>query len=113
MNDFGGRRSSTAKHGDSVDDRERRTSIIEQHDSVDDGEQQHTALDRDDQTHSDDESSQSSVDERVGSESDSKVDRTVLGQIYVDPMIAKLKITDVILLFPFPSLNSVSLLSIP
>lgn len=89
MNDFGERRSSGVEHGDSVEDRDRRTSIIEQHDSVDD-----------DKTHSDGESSQDSVDDRIGSESDLKADRTLLGQIYVDPMIAKLKITDVILLFP-------------
>lgn len=59
--------------------------------------QQPAQPDQDDKHHSDAESSQSSVDEPLCSDTDLKIDKTLLGQTYVDPMIAKLKITDVIL----------------
>lgn len=96
---------STEDHDDNVDafiepaERQAMLDVVENM-NEDDILQQPATFDQDDKDHSDAESSQSSVDEPLCSNTDLKIDKTLLGQIYVDPMIAKLKITDVISSMP-------------
>lgn len=82
---------------DEDDHGEQQATTIDHDGRMDDGDEQPTTLYEDGKQHSDEESSQFSADEPIGgNDSDLKIDKTMLGQIYVDPMIAKLKITEVI-----------------
>lgn len=77
------------------------TSFDHDDDQVHDSKRPSITFVDDDKQHSNGESSQSDVDDDPieSYDSDAKIDKEMLGQIYVDPMIAKLKITDVILSF--------------
>lgn len=91
LNDSNEKQSSPTDRDNNGDD-------IEQQPSTIDSAQQSTTISRDHIQQSDAESTHSSADELIDNiEMDVKVDKALLGQIYVDPMIAKLKITDVIL----------------
>lgn len=82
----------------STTDRDNNDDYTEQQSSAIDSAQQSTTISGDHIQHSDAESTHSSADEPSDNdETDAKIDKSMLGQIYVDPMIAKLKITDVIL----------------
>lgn len=88
-----------------VDDSEQKDdkllSTVEQNDKQesvhDQADIQESIRDQKDKQESDIESSQYSTDEQItNNESDMNFEKTIMGQVYVDPMIAKLKITDVI-----------------
>lgn len=99
--DLSEQQSSTIDLEDNVDDGTHPQTTFDHDDHVDDSEKQPPttfADDDGDQPHSDGEASISSADEQLIGSNDTNVniDKAMLGQIYVDPIIAKLKITDVI-----------------
>lgn len=101
VDDLSEQQPHSTDHADNVDapiEPGEQQATLDDVENADDSDrlQQPTQPDKDDNHHSDGESSQSSVDEPLCSDTGLKIDKTLLGQTYVDPMIAKLKITDVI-----------------